>query len=143
MPVPETWNDVIDLAQKGRVAVPAIPIDLLMNFYMFCIAHGQEPFQNREEVINKHFGVKALSTMREFYSLVNKEMFGFNPIDVAELMTTTNDYWYCPFAYCYSNYSRTSYAPNLLLYTDLVTYDEKMLRSTIGGTGISVSVSSK
>ena len=43
---PQTWDEVIDLAKKGKVAVPAIPIDLLMNFYTFCIAHGNEPFEN-------------------------------------------------------------------------------------------------
>src|SRR5688572_24098630 len=38
--LPFTWNEVIALAQKGRVAVPGIPIDLLMSFYSFCIACG-------------------------------------------------------------------------------------------------------
>jgi multiple sugar transport system substrate-binding protein len=137
--LPHTWTDLLELARKGKVAVPAIPIDLLMNFYMFCIAHGQEPFQSEKEVVDHETGVRALMTMQEFYSLVNREMFGYNPIKVAERMTTTDDYWYCPFSYCYSNYSRTGYAQNVLLYTDLVLYEEKKLRSTIGGTGISVS----
>lgn len=137
--LPRSWTDLLNLAHRGKVAVPGIPIDLLMNFYMFCIAHGQEPFQNENEVINHDIGIRALMTMQELYSLLDKEMFGYNPIKVAERMTTTNDYWYCPFAYCYSNYSRTGYAQNLLLYTDLILYDGKELRSTIGGTGISVS----
>src|SRR5690242_6722717 len=42
--IPRTWKEVISLAKEGKVAVPAIPIDLLMNFYSFCIAHGREPF---------------------------------------------------------------------------------------------------
>ena len=141
--LPQTWSELIHIAKKGKVAVPAIPIDLLMNFYMFCIAHGQEPFQNGEEVVDKNTGLKALLSMKELYSLIDKEMFGYNPITVAELMTTANDYWYCPFAYCYSNYSRTGYAQNLLVYTDLVSFEGKKLRSTIGGTGISVSAFSK
>jgi len=66
-------------------------------------------------------------------------VFGYNPIAVAELMTATNDYWYCPFAYCYSNYSRVGYAENILKYDDLVQFNSKKLRSTIGGTGIAVS----
>ena len=71
-------------------------------------------------------------------------MFSRNPIAVAELMTKTDDYWYCPFAYGYSNYSREGYADNLLLYTDLVFFKENQrLRSTIGGTGISVSAFSE
>jgi multiple sugar transport system substrate-binding protein len=58
-------------------------------------------------------------------------------------MTRTDDYWYCPFAYCYSNYSREGYADYLLLYADLVDFNGKRLRSTIGGTGLAVSTFSE
>src|SRR6185295_18155763 len=116
---------------------------LLMNFYTFCIAHGKEPFQQETEVIDKETGILAIETMQELYSLVDKKMFTCNPIAVAELMSTTDDYWYCPFAYCYSNYSRTGYAKNLLHYADVVTFNNKKLRTTIGGTGLSVSAFSQ
>jgi multiple sugar transport system substrate-binding protein len=33
-PVPQTWDDVLRLARAGHVAVPAIPIDSLMNLYV-------------------------------------------------------------------------------------------------------------
>lgn len=138
-PVPGAWNEVIALARKGRVAVPAIPIDLLMNFYMFCIAHGKEPFLNDEEVIDKETGLKALDSMRELWSLVDKQMFHHNPIAIAELMSSSNAYWYCPFAYGYSNYSRKGYSRHMLSYTDIVRFGEKKLRSTVGGTGLAVS----
>lgn len=142
--VPGTWAEVIDMAKAGRVAVPAIPIDILMNFYMFCIAHGKEPFTGTEEVIDAETGIKALETMRQLYSVVNPEMFACNPIAVAELMTRTDDYWYCPFAYGYSNYSRQGYADHLLIYADLVRFEGgARLRSTIGGTGLAVSAFSQ
>ncbi|HUS00386.1 MAG TPA: extracellular solute-binding protein [Chitinophagaceae bacterium] len=141
--IPTNWYEVINLAKKGKVTVPAIPIDLLMNFYMFCIAHGKEPFTSDEEVIDPETGITALETMQELYSLLDKKMFGCNPIAVAEVMSGTDDYWYCPFAYCYSNYSREGYAKNVLLYTDLVQFNSTKLRSTIGGTGLAVSAFSK
>jgi multiple sugar transport system substrate-binding protein len=145
--VPETWSEVLEIGRMGRLAVPAIPIDLLMNFYMFCIAHGSRPFQTDTEVIDEATGRQALATMRELYSLVDKKMFRSNPIAVAEYMTTTDDYWYCPFAYGYSNYSREGYARRLLTYADLVHLngdrDRGRLRSTIGGTGLAVSAHSQ
>jgi multiple sugar transport system substrate-binding protein len=141
--IPQTWEELLHLAKQGKVAVPAIPIDLLMNFYMFCIAHGQEPFQNKQEVVDTATGIQALETMKHLYSLVNKDMFGYNPIAVAELMTNTNEYWYCPFAYGYSNYARNGYAKNKMLYTDLLSFNGSRLHSTIGGTGLAVSVFSK
>ncbi|MBC7947366.1 MAG: extracellular solute-binding protein [Chitinophagaceae bacterium] len=139
---PQTWEEVIDLARLGKVAVPAIPIDLLMNFYSFCIAEGEEPFLN-SYVVSEEVGVKAMETMKDLYSLVDKKMFTCNPIAVAEMMSSTNDYWYCPFAYGYSNYSRIGFAHHLLHYNDVVSIYKKKLRTTIGGTGISVSAFSK
>ena len=141
--VPETWEEVLDLAKSGKVAVPGIPIDLLMNFYSFCIAYGKEPFQNDQEVIDTETGIKAIETMKQLYSVVDKKMFQYNPIAVAELMTTTNNYWYCPFAYCYSNYSREGYADRLLHYTNVVSFNGNKLRTTIGGTGLAVSAFSQ
>jgi len=141
--LPTTWEAVIALAKMGKLAVPAIPIDLLMNFYTFCIAHGKEPFANNEEIIDKETGLQVISTMKELYALVDRKMFSCNPIAVAELMSTTDDYWYCPFAYCYSNYSRTGFAQNLLHYSDVVSFNDKKLQTTIGGTGLAVSAFSK
>lgn len=141
---PDTWEEVLAIAAKGRVAVPAIPIDLLMNFYMFCIAHGARPFQTDATVIDKATGSAALETMQELYSLIDEKFFHANPIAVAEYMSTTNDYWYCPFAYGYSNYSREGYAKYRVTYADLVTFGARgRLRSTIGGTGLAVSTYSQ
>lgn len=142
IPVPSSWEEVLQLAQEDRVAVPAIPIDLLMNFYMFCIAHGCEPFQSKEEVIDTDTGLQALDTMRSLYALVDREMFRCNPIAVAETMSQGDQYWYCPFAYAYSNYAREGYAQHRLQYADLVYFKQQRLRSTIGGTGLAVSATS-
>ncbi len=141
--IPTSWDELIVLAKNGKVAVPAIPIDCLMNFYSFCIVHGKHPFANEEEVIDEATGIKALETMYQLYSVVDKKMFSCNPIAVAELMSSTDEYWYCPFAYCYSNYARLGYAKNLLTYGDTVTVNGQQLLTTIGGTGLSVSAFSK
>jgi multiple sugar transport system substrate-binding protein len=141
--IPQTWEEVIELAKRGKIAVPGIPIDMLMNFYMACIAWGQKPFQNEEQVIDEETGIKAIGMLKQLYSLVDKKMFECNPIAIAELMTTTDDYWYCPFAYGYSNYARTGYAKHVLHYTDVVKLNDKRLQTTIGGTGLAVSTFSK
>ncbi|MFT4095090.1 MAG: extracellular solute-binding protein [Niabella sp.] len=141
--VPKSWEDVLELAKAGRVAVPAIPIDLLMNFYTFCIAHGEAPFSSNEAVVSAATGVAALETMWKLYSSIDRQLFEKNPIAVAELMANTDAYWYCPFAYCYSNYSRSGYAANILIYNDVVDFSGVKLKTTIGGTGLSVSAFSK
>ncbi|MEI9955896.1 MAG: hypothetical protein WDM90_06210 [Ferruginibacter sp.] len=47
--IPQTWQEVIALAKKGKVVVPAIPIDILMNFYSFCIAAGNTLLQMKKK----------------------------------------------------------------------------------------------
>jgi multiple sugar transport system substrate-binding protein len=137
--IPQTWNELIALAKKGKVAVPAIPIDLLMNFYSFCIACGEIPFTSHEQIVSLSIAHEAIDKMKELYSLLPPQMFWYNPIKVAELMSNTNDFWYCPFAYAYSNYSREGYASRILTYGDVVEINGEKLRTTIGGTGLAVS----
>jgi multiple sugar transport system substrate-binding protein len=140
--VPDTWEEVLELAQSGRVAVPGIPVDLLMNFYMFCLALSEEPFRTKKEVVSLEKGIEALKIMKQLWSLCNKEVFHYNPIAVAEVMTKTDKYFYCPFSYGYSNYSRAGYGKHLLHYTDIVRFKQHgRLKSTLGGTGLAISAS--
>ncbi len=141
--VPQTWEELIELAELGKVAVPAIPIDLLMNFYSFCIAFGDEPFAEKDKIVANEVAIAAIEKMKRLYSLINTKMFDFNPIAVANLMSSTNEFWYCPFSYCYSNYSRNGFAKNNLHYTDVVSLNGNKLKTTIGGTGLAVSAHSK
>jgi len=140
--VPRNWEELLETARRGKVIAPAIPIDLLMNFYMFCGAHGTFPFASEEEVIDEPTGIAALQTMREFYSLIPQVCFTKNPIGIAEMLSQTDDYWYCPFAYGYSNYQRRGFSNSELSYSGLVEFNGSRLRSTLGGTGIAVSASS-
>jgi len=142
-PVPDTWEALLALAREGKCALPAIPIDILMNFYTFCLAHQGSLFTGNEEITAEETGVQAIETMKQLYGLLNKEMFAYNPIAVAERMSNTDDYWYCPFAYAYSNYAREGYATHRLEYSDVVSFNGVKLRTTIGGTGLSVSAYTK
>lgn len=140
--VPETWEQVLKLAQLGKVAVPAVPVDVLMNFYTFCLAYGDSLFQTTTEVVAPDNGRAALKTMRSLYQWIDRSFFKKNPIAVAELMTGTDDFWYCPLAYGYSNYSRPGFADNILSYSDIVRLNHTKLQTVLGGTGLAVSASS-
>lgn len=142
--VPDTWEELIALARDGKVAMAGIPVDLILNFFMFCIAVGEEPFRTEREVVSKEKGIEALHYMRELWGLCDREIFNYNPIAVAEVMTNTDKYWYCPFAYCYSNYSRKGYSANSLTYKDLIRFKEHgRMRSVLGGTGLAISATTQ
>ncbi|QJD94624.1 extracellular solute-binding protein [Mucilaginibacter robiniae] len=141
---PSTYDELIELAQRGLVACPLIPIDSLMTFYTFCCSLGEDPFQRENEVVSREIGVQALQMYRQLAQLVDPACFNYNPIKVYERMTMSDDIAYCPFAYGYSNYSREGYARRVLHFNDMVTLDGKTnLRSTLGGTGLAVSAQTK
>jgi len=138
--LPETWEELTELARRGAVALPAIPIDSLMNFYMLCLALGDDLFTNAHQVVARDLGVQALSMLRELLSFCPAECFQLNPIATYEAMTSSDSIAYCPFAYGYSNYSRPGYARHLIQFGDLVRHGDKgKLCSTLGGTGLAIS----
>ncbi|MGH2562600.1 MAG: ABC transporter substrate-binding protein, partial [Thermomicrobiales bacterium] len=140
--LPHTWDELLALARRGLVALPAIPIDNLMAFYMLCLALGEEPFTcsgGPDEVVGREVGVAALEAVRELVALCDPACLERNPIQTYEAMVGGDEIVYCPFAYGYANYARPEYAANPLAFGGLVTLDGRRLRSTLGGTGLAIS----
>lgn len=137
---PDTWSDLLALARQGRVIMPGIEIDTLMNFYMLCATQGQAPFVDDEWALADDMGLRALEQLRELAGLCPREIFAWNPIAVYEALSRRDDYVYCPFAYGYSNYSRDGYSDNALIFADMVSIDgHGRCQSTLGGTGLAIS----
>ena len=138
--LPQTWDEVIELARRGFVTVSAFPIDVLMHSYMFSAALGQPPFA-ADAIAPDDVLAQALAELRRLVELCDPACLARNPIRNAEWMSQTDDprAAYCPFAYGYSNYSRPRYAKHLLKAGGLVTFHGRRLRSTLGGAGLAVS----
>ncbi len=142
--LPTSFADLLDLALTGVVTMPGIAIDTLMNFYMMCCAAGEDPFLSNQVVVSQKIGIRALEMLKELADRLNPQFFDWNPINVYEAMTNTNDLAYCPWAYGYTNYARSGYADNLLNFHNLIYDNEnKAMRSTLGGTGIAISTHCK
>ena len=138
--LPQSFEDLLALADQGLVAFAGIPIDVLMNFYTLCCSLGEDPCQSDDEVVSAATGIKALKMYRELAGKIDKANFDRNPIQVYEAMTKTDEIAYCPFAYGYSNYSRNGYSRKALHFHDMISLDGKTnLRSTLGGTGLAIS----
>lgn len=139
--LPQSWDDVLAMAKAGYVSVALFPIDVLMNSYMFCQAQGEEPFSTSEYCASPSVLEEALEQLRKLATSCDPECLQRNPIRTAEWMSQSNDRraTYCPFAYGYSNYSRTGYAQHLLHAGGLVEWNGVRLRSTLGGAGLAVS----
>jgi len=142
--LPQTWEEVIDLARHGFVTVAAFPIDVLMHSYMFSAALGHEPFSGGQ-VAPDEILARALDEICKLVALCDPACLARNPIRTHEWMSQADDQraTYCPFAYGYSNYSRPRYAQYLLKAGGLVKFNGQRLRSTLGGAGIAVSSKTK
>jgi multiple sugar transport system substrate-binding protein len=136
---PTTWAELLALARRGLVTIPAIPIDSLMNVFMLANALGAEPFNQPGQVIPQVEGAQALSLLRELVQLSAPGCLDRNPIRTWQLLADSDTVAYCPFAYGYSNYSRAGYAANIIRAGGLVTFNGKFLRSTLGGAGLAIS----
>jgi len=136
--VPQTWEELLDLARAGFVAMPAVPVDCLMNLYMLWIDEGEEPFLSAERMGHPDAGAGALEALKELVEACGAENLQRNPIQTYEAMCARDDLAYCPFAYSYNNYARPGYARRPLEFGGLVTR-RKQLRSTLGGAGLAIS----
>jgi multiple sugar transport system substrate-binding protein len=141
--IPETWEELIALARRKLVAFAGLKIDCLMNWYTLCLNEGAEPFTETHRIVTPDAGIPALLALKELADACGPECLGRNPIAAYELLSTTDDYGYSPFAYGYSNYSRASYTRKTLRFGGLVSRKDKTLRSTLGGAGLAISATCK
>ncbi len=141
---PLNWNALIGLAQNNKVLWPLKPVHAISSFYSIYNNLTEELIPEHKDFIKKDFGVKALEMMKLVSSELIKDCFTMDPIQTAELMTETNDFYYCPYIYGFSNYSRKNYRKNILKYINVMDLSGKGPSGThVGGTGIAVSNESK
>jgi multiple sugar transport system substrate-binding protein len=137
--LPRSWDDLVALARKERLALPAAPVDIIMNLYMLCLAMDAPIFQQEGEIVGRQAGVEALDAYRELVVTAGLENLERNPIRTWEALSRGDDLVYCPFAYGYSNYGRRDYTDRPLRFGGLVELNGNRLRSTLGGTGLAIS----
>ncbi len=138
--LPKTFDDVLDLAKEGVVIMPGIAQDTLMNFYMMCCTLGEEVCQDPSRVVSDDVGIPALQLLRSLAVEMPSSIYDWNPIQVYEAMTQSDQFVYCPWAYGYSNYSRRGYARHILHFHDLVDIMQMgPAITTLGGTGLAIS----
>lgn len=140
--LPKTWSEVLALAARGLVAVPANAVDAMMNLYPLCLARGAELFTSAEQFVEPGPGLAALEDLRALVQACSPECLSRNPIQTYETLVAAgvNGPAYCPLAYGYSNYSRPGYGSHPLDFgPPVLGVDGKPLKSTLGGTGLAVA----
>lgn len=142
---PQTWAEAVALAQRKLAVIPGFNADLFLHFVMLVKALGAEPCADNEKIAPREIMRQAAEMLRELTAPMPREIFGMNPIQVAERMTTTDDFAWNAFAYTYNNYARPGFAPKQLRFGNLISLKPggPRLRSVLGGTGLAISANCK
>jgi multiple sugar transport system substrate-binding protein len=141
--VPRTWQQLIDLASRSQVILPAFHVDLLLHLVMLAATlNDQALFANDESWCADDVLSEAMDLLAALMTHIPKECYAMNPIAVYESLSQRDEHLYCPFAYTYNNYARDGFAQCRLRFLDPVELPGRgMLRGVLGGTGLAVSIS--
>jgi multiple sugar transport system substrate-binding protein len=134
--IPTTWDAVLALANryKGQVATALMHVDTLPCFVTLCANAGEAPFTG-DHVASRAVGRHALEVMRSLATVCHPGSRGWNPPQLLDAMSKTDEIIYCPLAFGYTNYARAGYRPNLIKFTNIPSVKGAIL----GGAGMVVT----
>jgi len=142
--LPKNWNALVELSKKKRVLWPLKPVHAISSFYSIYNNLTDHFNPDNKEFITKKYGLETLKMMKAVSNELIGDCLEMDPIQVSELMSSQNDFYYCPYIYGFSNYSRVGFRKYYLAYCDVMNLSGKGPYGThLGGTGIAVSKVSK
>lgn len=157
-PAPQSWEEVLDLAERtGRVAAPMTPIDVLSSLITLCggagrpvvggvVAGADGGMGGRVNggpdggFLERAAAVAGLGVLRRLRAAVPDWCTATDPIAVLERMAGTDEVWFCPLVFGYTNYAREGYARHQVSFRDIPRLgDTPAAGSLLGGAGIAVT----
>lgn len=144
--MPQTWDDVEQLARDGRVVWPINPVDVQASFLTIAAQLGTPIDGTGDEFIPAEVGEVVLERMHAVAKHLDPACFEMNAIDALEsLASSESPAFYCPLVFGYTNYSRAGYRDALLRFGDIPTIraGAAPAGSLLGGVGLGVSAQSE
>ena len=144
--IPNTYEEVIILAENKKVMWPIKPVDSVSSFNTIAANIGKPINENDQEFISKNDGIFILEMMKRLADLNPRECLTMNPIETLEYMSSNNDIVYCPLLYGYSNYARKNFRNSLINFSNIPSFNQDKNNcsgSQIGGTGLAISKTTK
>jgi multiple sugar transport system substrate-binding protein len=108
---PTTWIEVLEIAKAGKLLWAYKPVDAFSTFSTMMAQKGT-PLMHNGHFIEPDNAAETLQFLIELAQRVPEICATSNPIDAAELLSTTDDYEYAVCMYGYSNYSRDGFRKN-------------------------------
>tara|TARA_R110002124_G_scaffold71658_5_gene191836 strand:- start:269 stop:1402 length:1134 start_codon:yes stop_codon:yes gene_type:complete len=136
---PSTWDEVIALAEEGRVLWPFKPVDAFSSLVTIASGLGEDAMTTPGVFLSEDMLTRAMELLTRLARLVPAENAGFNPIQVADVLAESDTFAYAPLLFGYTNYSRAGYRSHRLQYIDIPRSTRGVAGSLLGGAGIAVS----
>jgi multiple sugar transport system substrate-binding protein len=143
---PRDWAEMMALGHLARaqglwLAIALKGVHGLMTFFSLCANLGRPCAQDREApLVDREAGLAALEALRALLYFCPPEVLDWNSIALHETMVDRDDLVYCPAVYCYATYAEADIR-RPLRFSDLPGLRGPNCRgSTIGGTGIGLSI---
>jgi len=139
---PVFWEDVFALAKAKKLLWAHKPVDAFSTFATLMAQKGA-PLTSGNTYINENVALEVLTFMVELASLVPDFCATSNPIDIAEILSGSDDYAHGICMYGYSNYGHKGFRKHVLTYDDLPSFDGLATGSQLGGAGVAISSATK
>ena len=145
--VPSNWTEVLALGEAARreglgLAIGLKGVHSLMTFFTL-MANVGTPCATRpqEEFADHRAAREVLAMMRDLLRFCPPNVLDWNSIELHDRMVSRDDLMFCPAVYCYATYAEADQLKPLRFHN--LPGPRGHAGSTIGGTGLGVSASSR
>jgi multiple sugar transport system substrate-binding protein len=139
--LPQTWSDVLELADQREVCLSLAGPHALLTLYSISASLGTSPCADGPNVLlpGPH-PEQAWEILTELYAKSYKGWLERNPIAILDGMSRTDAVVYCPLVFGYVNYAASAdSALHPLKFANVPAGPDGLLGSVLGGTGIGIS----
>jgi len=135
------WEQVLELARAGRVALPLRAPHSLMCLYTLCAQRGAAPRVEGPELFDVEVAAAVCEQLGALMRLLDPQCMEMDPIAVFEAMAQPDSPINCvPLIYGYVNYAWAGFRPVRLRFSNIPFFESHgPVGSALGGTGIAVS----
>jgi multiple sugar transport system substrate-binding protein len=137
-----TWDEVIALAEEGKIILPLRPPHSLMSFFTLAANLGTPcAISGPGDLIAIDHGVRIIELLRAVTDHIDSAQFDMDPIAASEsLAQPDSPHALMPLGYGYLSYALDGFRPRRLKFVDIPDAGGNgPVGSAVGGTGIAVS----
>ena len=138
---PARWEEVMELAHKGRVLLPLRAPHALMTFYTLAANLGRPCSTVPGDLIDSATGARVYDLLKDLVAHLDPACFDMDPIQASEAMSAADSRIACiPYTYGYVSYAWDGFRERRVDFADIPTAGTNgPVGGTLGGTGIAVS----